>query len=171
MAKLILDYGNILDYIDKADVIVNSNNRYMISGSGVCGLIYKSAGKEELEKCCKDNFKEQMKVNEIRITKGFKLGIDIIHICCPKYYESKEPIKELLNGYENIFIIAKENNYKSILSVSIGSGINGYKHNEIADIIVSRLKQLVSNYNIDFHLILPNEEILELYKNKIVDKN
>lgn len=104
MAKLILKYGNILDYINNADVIINSNNKYMICGSGVCGLIYKMAGKEELENYCKDNFKEKMKINEIRITKGFKLGIDIMHICCPKYYESKEPIKELLKGYENIFI-------------------------------------------------------------------
>ena len=166
MAKLILKYGNILDYINNVDVIINSNNKYMICGSGVCGLIYKMAGKEELENYCKDNFKEQMKINEIRITKGFKLGIDIMHICCPKYYESKEPIKELLKGYENIFISAKENNYKNILSVSLGTGINGYKHNDISKELIKSLNKLVNEYDINFYLVLPSKKLLELYKNE-----
>lgn len=53
-----------------------------------------------------------MEVNEIRITPGFDLIIDIIHICCPKVYESKEPIKELLESYKNVLAVTKEKGYK-----------------------------------------------------------
>lgn len=87
MGKLKILSGNILDYLDNMDAIVNSNNQYMICGSGVCGAIYKKADKDKLEEYCKNNFKELMKVNEVRITPGFDLDIDIIHIYCPKAYE------------------------------------------------------------------------------------
>ena len=35
MAKLNIVSGNILDYLDNKDLIVNSANKYMICGSGV----------------------------------------------------------------------------------------------------------------------------------------
>ncbi len=152
-----------MDYLDGMDAIVNSNNQYMICGSGVCGLIYKKANINKLEKYCKDNFKEKMKINEVRITPGFDLGIDIIHIYCPKYYESKDPINELLDSYENIFNVAKERNYKNIISVSLGTGIHGYKHNEVAKEVVNMLNYLVSKYGISFNLILSDNNIRELY--------
>lgn len=164
MGKLILNYGNVLDYLNNMDAIVNSNNQYMICGSGVCGLIYKMADKDKLEEYCRDNFKELMKINEVRITKGFNLGLDIIHIYCPKYYESKAPIKELLKGYENIFIKAKEKNYKNIVSVSLGTGLHCYKHNEVGKEVVNKLCELVSKYDIIFSLVLANEEVMSMYK-------
>ena len=165
MAKLNIVCGNIFDYLDNKDLIVNSTNKYMICGSGLCGAIYKKANKELLEEYCKNNFKEYMKVNEIRITKGFNLNIDILHILSPKYYESKDPLNELLESYNKIFISAKENNYKNVVSVSIGTGIHGYKHNDIGKYVFNELNILVNKYNIDFTLVLPNEEIKELYVN------
>lgn len=164
MGKLIIKYGNIFDYLDGMDAIVNSNNQYMIYGSGICGQIYKMAGKEKLEEYCKSNYKDIMKVNEVRISKGFNLSIDIIHIYCSKYYESKNPIEDLLVSYENIFIKAKENNYKNIISISLGTGLHGYKHNEIAKKVVNILNKLVIKYEINFNLVLQNKDIMNLYK-------
>ena len=46
MGKLNIVSGNILDYLDNKDLIVNSANKYMICGSGVCGAIYKKANKK-----------------------------------------------------------------------------------------------------------------------------
>ena len=43
MGKLIIKCGNIFDYLDGMDTIVNSNNQYMIYGSGICGQIFKKA--------------------------------------------------------------------------------------------------------------------------------
>lgn len=163
MGRLSIVSGNILDYLDNKDLLVNSANKYMICGSGVCGAIYKRANKVLLEDYCKSNYKEYMKVNEIRFSPGFELCLDIVHICSPKYYESKEPLKDLLESYNNIFFEAKKKGYKSIISVSLGSGINGYKHNDIARVVISKLKELVNKYDIDFMLVLPSEEIKEMY--------
>lgn len=80
-----------------------------------------------------------MKVNEVRITPGFNLGIHILHIYCPKSYESKEPLKELLDSYNKIFECTLEKGYKNIISVSIGTGIHGYKHIDITKDVVIRL--------------------------------
>ena len=163
MGKLIIVSGNIFDYLDNKDLIVNSNNKYMICGSGICGSIYKKANKESLEDYCKKNYKENMKINEIRFTPGFNLAIDILHIYCPKYYESTSPILDLLKSYEKIVKSAKDKGYKNIISVSIGTGVHGYKHNDIAKDITNKLNELVNKYNIDFTLVLPNEEIKKYY--------
>ena len=165
MGKLNIVSGNIFDYLEGKDLIVNSANQYMICGSGVCGAIYKKANKDLLEQYCKERFKENMKVNEIRFTPGFNIGIDILHIYCPKYYQSKDPINDLLESYNNIFIWAKQKDYKNIISVSIGTGVHGYKHNDIGEIVADKLEILVNQYNIDFTLVLPNKEIKEIYVN------
>lgn len=163
MGRLEVVSGNIFNYLDDKDLIVNSANKYMICGGGVCGAIYKKANKELLEDYCKHNFKEYMKINEVRFSPGFELGLDILHICSPKYYESKEPLKDLLDSYNNVVIEAKKKGYKSIVSVSLGCGVNGYKHNDIAFSVISKLKELVNKYDIDFMLVLPSEEIKEVY--------
>ena len=167
MGSLNILSGNILEHLKDKDLIVNSANQYMIYGSGVCGAIYKNANKELLEDYCKQHYREYMKVNEVRITPGFDLGIDILHIYCPKYYESKSPLQDLLESYNKIFISAKEKGYKSIASVSLGTGVHGYKHNDIAKDIVIRLNELVKEYDIDFTLVLPSEEIKKIYCNVI----
>ena len=163
MKKLNIVSGNIFDYLDSKDLIVNSNNKYMIYGSGVCGAIYKKANKELLEDYCKKHYKENMQINEIRFSPGFNLGIDILHIYCPKYYESKRPLLDLLESYEKIVISAKDKGYKNIISVSIGTGVHGYKHNDIAKHIVNKLNELINIYDIDFTLVLPSEEIKRYY--------
>ena len=164
MGKLNIVSGNILDYLDNKDLIVNSANKYMTYGSGVCGAIYKKANKTLLEEYCKTHYKDYMKVNEVRITPGFDSGIDILHIYCHKAYENNNSIYDLIDSYIDIFINAKEKNYKSIVSVSIGTGVHGYKHNDIANNVVSILNDLVYRYDIDFTLVLPNEEIMNIYK-------
>lgn len=166
MCRLNIVSGNILEYLKGKDLIVNSANQYMIYGSGVCGAIYKKANKELLEDYCKQHYKENMKINEVRITPGFDLDIDILHIYCPKYYESKTPLLDLLDSYNNVFLSAKKKNYKSIVSVSLGTGVHGYKHNDIAKDIVIKINELVKEYDIDFTLVLPNEEIKQLYELK-----
>lgn len=165
MGSLNVVCGNILDYLDNKDLIINSANKYMTYGSGVCGLIYKSADKKLLEEYCKNNYSEYMKVNEIRITPGFNLDIDILHIYCPKSYENKNSIDELVDSYINIFISAKEKDYKSIVSASIGTGTHGYKHSDIANNVISILNDLVYKYDVGFTLVLPSEDIINIYQN------
>ena len=93
------------------------------------------------------------------------MGIDILHRYCPKSYESKKPLKELLDSHNKIFECAVEKGYKNIVSVDIGTGIHGYKHIDIAKDVVIGLKKLINKYDIIFTLVLPNEEIKEIYCN------
>lgn len=167
MGKLTIVSGNILEYLNNKDLIVNSANKYMSYGSGVCGVIYKHANKVLLEKYCHEHYQNHMKVNEVRFTPGFDLGMDILHIYCLKYYESKEPLKELMESYNNIFMWAKKKGYRSIISVSLGTGVHGYKHDDIAKDLVIRLNKLVKEYDIDFTLVLPSKEIKEMYSKQI----
>ena len=166
MGKLNIVSGNIMDYLENKDLIINSSNKYMMCGSGVCGAIYKKANKELLEDYCKKHYKEDMKVNEVRFSPGFDLGIDILHIYCPKYYEfknDKEALDALLFCYDKIVFSAIRNHSKNIVSVSLGTGINGYKHKDVAKQVVERLSHYASHYRFDFTLVLPNEEIKKLY--------
>lgn len=165
MGKLHIVYGNILDYLDNKDLIVNSANKFMSVGCGVCGAIYKNAGRGLLEYCY-SNYNKYMEVNEVRFTPGFNLGIDILHIYCPKYYESERPLEELLESYDSVFIEVVKKGYKNIISVSLATGAHGYKHNDIAKDVVDKLNELVNDYDIDFTLVLPNEEIYSLYNIK-----
>ena len=57
--------------------------------SGVCGAIYNACGRLEMEQYYKNTWTWNMIENEVRITPGFKLGIDVIHILAPKEYEKK----------------------------------------------------------------------------------
>ena len=59
MKKLELYSGNILNFTEGKDLIVNSANKYMIFGSGVCGAIYRAAGVDLLEQYCKSHFEER----------------------------------------------------------------------------------------------------------------
>ena len=79
------------------DAIVNAANKYMEPGGGICGVIYSNAG-PELISCCKDNYSSNMVNGEVRITPGFNIGMDIIHVLAPVYYEVKDPINELLKA-------------------------------------------------------------------------
>lgn len=53
---------------------------------------------------------------------------------------------------------------KVLYQLDIGTGVHGYKHNDIAVKVVSILNDLVYRYDIDFTLVLPNNEIMNIYK-------
>lgn len=65
MSKLDIVSGNIFNFLDNKDLIVNSANKYMMYGSGVCAAIYKLADKDLLEGYCRNNYSEYRKVNEV----------------------------------------------------------------------------------------------------------
>lgn len=78
MGKLYLICGDYIENSFGMDAIVNAANKYMISGSGICGVIYRNAGAGELEQYCKENMQTEMVTGETRITPGFNLNMDII---------------------------------------------------------------------------------------------
>ena len=150
MGKLILTSGNYLDNVNYVDAIVNSQNKYMQYGSGICGVIYRSAGNELLE-YCQSNYSTYMNVGEVRITPGFNLKKDIIHILAPKFYEETNPIEKLLDAYGNLLNVIKDKGYKSVLVCSLGAGIHGYKHEEIYKPVINLLNGFCRMNDIDIY--------------------
>lgn len=62
------------------DAIINSANSSLMRGAGLCGAIFRSAGKE----CSKYS---KLKVEEVILTEGYNLpSKKIIHTVAPKYY-------------------------------------------------------------------------------------
>ena len=142
---MVIKMGNLYftcgDYISNSkgmDAIVNAANKYMIYGSGICGAIYNAAG-NELEEYCKKTYHEYMKNGEVRITSGFRLPMDIIHVLAPKFYEESDPINVLMNCYDNLLQEIKSKGYKKVLLCSLGTGVHGYKHEDVAIPLINLL--------------------------------
>ena len=97
LGKLQILVGDITndDILKDHDAIVNATNPAMMHGGGVCGAIFDKAGSTLLSNYIKNNFSTNMVVGEMRITPGFKIGMDIIFAQGPKYYECDNPIDEL----------------------------------------------------------------------------
>ena len=151
MGKLYLLSGDyILNSKDK-DAIVNCDNKYMINGSGICGVIYKNAGNELLE-YCKQIYKTEMKTGEVRVTPGFNLNMDIIHVLAPKYYEANSPIDDLLHAYKNMLEVITKKDYKNVLVCSLGTGVHGYKHEDVAKPLIFLLNNFCKINDVNLYL-------------------
>lgn len=141
MGKLFLTTGDYISNATGMDAIVNAANKYMINGSGICGAVYRAAGIELLN-YCKNTYLEEMANNEVRITPGYKLNMDIIHVLAPKAYEEIDPINELMKSYKNLLDVIAQKKYKKVLLCSLGTGIHGYKHEDVS----KALMQLLNNF-------------------------
>ena len=146
------------------DAIVNATNPAMMHGGGVCGAIFDKAGSRELTNYIKNNFSTNMVVGEMRITPGFKIGMDIIFAQGPKYYECDFPIEELKKTYLNLLDIIKSNNYKNVLLPSLGTGIYGYKHSDVGKMVVDTLSEYIKDTDINIDLVLYFEKDKKYYE-------
>ena len=151
MGKLYFLSGDYIENSQDKDAIVNAANPYMINGSGICGVIYKNAGSKLLN-YCKQTYKILMKTAEVRITPGFDLNMDIIHVLAPKHYETKNPIEELLTAYKNMLETIIKHGYKNILVCSLGTGVYGYKHEEVAIPLITLLNDFCQNNEVNIYL-------------------
>ena len=182
MGKLYLICGDFILNSKGMDAIVNAQNKYMQMGSGICGAIYKAAG-PKLEEYCKNTYREYMKNGEVRITNGFNLSMDIIHILAPKYYEESDPINSLMDCYNNLLFSIKENGYKRVLIPSLGTGIHGYKHEDVVKPLINLLMGFCEMNDVDIYLnnMLPIQKDIYLkyylqtknldIKNELKEKN
>ena len=151
MGKLFLLTGDYMLNSKGKDAIVNAANKYMEHGGGICGVIYSNAG-PELISYCKDNYSSNMVNGEVRITPGFNIGMDIIHVLAPVYYEVKDPINELLKGYNNMLDEILKHNYKNVLICSLGTGVFGYNHDDVAKPLIELLNDFCKNNDVNIYL-------------------
>ncbi len=151
MGKLYLTCGDFILNSKNMDAIVNAQNKYMQNGSGICGAIYRASGIELLEYCQK-NYKEYMVNGEVRITPGFNLPMDIIHVLAPRFYEETNPINSLMDCYNNVLLSIKDKGYKKVLFPSHGTGIHGYKHEDVVKPLINLLMGFCKMNDVEIYL-------------------
>lgn len=99
-----------------------------------------------------NKYKENMINGEVRITPGFNLPSDIIHVLAPKYYEESDPINSLMDCYDNLLLSIKEKKYKKVLIPSLGTGVHGYKHEDVVKPLMNLLMGFCKMNDVDIYL-------------------
>ena len=124
MSNLELINGSSIE--QKVDVIVNAANKYLLSGGGVCGAIFKAAGYQELGDACK-KIKTPLNDGDAVITPSFNIKTCkyIIHAVGPDFGVNPTAFDKLFNAYYNSLMVLKENGLHSISFPLISSGIFG----------------------------------------------
>lgn len=144
----------------KVDAIVNAANTQLLAGGGVCGAIFRAAGRYELQAAC-DKL-APIQTGEAVITPGFNLPAKfIIHTAGPIYQGGQFGEENLLrNCYTNSLKLAAENNLKSIAFPLISSGIYGYPPADALKVAVHAIKDF--NGDLEVTLTLMNKSLLDM---------
>ena len=110
----------------EVDAVVNAANRMLMSGGGICGVIFAKCGYEELKKAC-SKFNTPVHDGEAFITPAFNMhnAKYIIHAVGPNFSITPDAMDKLYLAYYNSLVVLKENNLHSISFPLISSGIFG----------------------------------------------
>lgn len=110
----------------QVDALVNAANRMLMSGGGICGVLFKRAGYLELTNACKA-YDVPLNDGEAVITPAFNIvnAKYIIHAVGPDFSCTPTAFDKLYSAYYNSLLILKENNLHSIAFPLISSGIFG----------------------------------------------
>ena len=135
--------GSCVD--QEVDAIVNAANRYLLSGGGVCGEIYKRAGYSELNDAC-SKIDTPLNDGDAVITNSFNIknANYIIHAVGPDFSKTPNAFKELYDAYYNSLELLKSNNLHSISFSLISSGIYGIG---LDNPVEESTKQCLNAYN------------------------
>ena len=176
MGKFKIIIGDITSdsILENHDLIINPTNPQMVAGSGVCGAIFKKAGVDMLENYTQDtydihyfsdNYKKEnvMRVGDIRVTPGFNLNMDIMFVQGPKKWEYSNSLELLMHTYTNMLKEISKGNYKNILIPSLGTGVYGFKHEEVGKQVATLLNAYTANNDINIDLVLYDKENLKFY--------
>ena len=106
--------------------INNLNSKYTFNNFivGDCNRFAHAAGIEQIETYCHNKWIKDMEVNEIRITPGFYLQKEIIHIYAPIFSQEKNPIEKLKECYLKLFEKLIEEKYNSVIIPSLATGFH-----------------------------------------------
>ena len=123
----------------EVDAIVNAANSALAEGGGVCGAIFRAAGRRELAAACAEV--GGCPPGEARATPGFRLPARwIIHTVGPVWHggTSGEP-EVLASCYRSSLAVAGDLGARSIAFPAISTGIFGYPPAEAAAVAVQAL--------------------------------
>lgn len=146
----------------KVDAIVNAANSALQMGGGVCGAIFRAAGKSELQRACEKH--GECPVGQAVITEGFNLHAKyIIHTVGPIWRGgSHNEAKLLTSCYEESLKLATLNNCTSIAFPVISSGIYGYPKREALQIAISTISSFLMNHEMNVTLVVFDKQAVQL---------
>ena len=124
MSSFELIHGSCAD--QNADAVVNAANRGLWAGGGICGVIFKKAGMQQLTEACR-RYHTPLKDGDAVITPAFNMSNAkfIIHAVGPDFGSTPGAFKELFSAYYNSLKVLMENGLHSISFPLISSGIFG----------------------------------------------
>ena len=100
---------------------------------------------------------------EIRITPGFDLNMDIIHAYAPIYLNEKDPINKLLSVYKILLEEISKKKYKKVLLCSLGTGFHGYFHEDIAKPLITLLNNYCNTHDVNIYFNNINQTYTDIY--------
>lgn len=157
MSSFKIVHGSCVE--EQVDAIVNAANRYLASGSGVCGAIFKKAGYEELNLACR-KIKTPLRDGDAVITDAFNIenAKYIIHAVGPDFNNSNASINDLFMAYYNSLLVLKDHNLHSISFPLISSGIYGGRLTnpveESARQCLAAYNEFIDTFNYEINVIL-----------------
>ncbi|MGE6313531.1 macro domain-containing protein [Bacillus cereus] len=152
--RIFIENGDITNYCDKVDVIVNAWNRNFIPGflliaSGVSRTIFKKTGKNVYKEVRGKGF---LKIGEAVITSsGFLDCKAIVHVAgINAFWKATE--YSIRESTKNALQLLIKENYKSIAIPLIGSGSGGYKKEKCIALIKEECEKY-QEYNVDVFIV------------------
>ena len=130
--------------------MVNSANRSLLAGGGVCGAIHRAAG-SQLEAACR--LVGPIEPSQAVLTDAFNLPSEyVIHAVAPRYIDgSRGEMEGLRQTYKSICKLVMQYGITSISIPSIGTGIYRFPLESAAEIAVDTLKNsLPSECHVSF---------------------
>jgi O-acetyl-ADP-ribose deacetylase len=165
--KLKLILGDITE--QDTEAIVNSANKSLLAGSGVCGAIHKKAGKELEEECMR------IRQNQLNgqflgtgspvMTKGYGLKANyVIHTVGPHWFKEENPHQLLKDAYWNSLKVGYEAGIRTISFPSISTGIYGFPVAQAAEIAINTILEfLEQNEMKEVRIVLFNQQDYLIY--------
>lgn len=136
------------------DAIVNAANTELKMGGGVCGSIFKAAGREQMENAC--SALGPIKTGAAVITPAFNLKARyVIHTAGPVYRDGKSGEEaELQSCYTNSLALAKQHRCRSVAFPLISSGIYGYPKEKAVKVATDAIRSFLKDSDIQVSLVL-----------------
>jgi O-acetyl-ADP-ribose deacetylase (regulator of RNase III) len=123
----------------EADVLVNAANRQLKEGAGVCGAVFRGAGRQNMRAAC--DAIGFCQTGQAVITPAFSLPArHVIHTVGPVYTDGNPKEAEALRScYLNSLQLAKEHGAQSIAFPLISAGVYGYPRGKAMEIAMAAI--------------------------------
>lgn len=144
MSQIVIQKISITDLA--TDAIVNAANSGLLAGSGVCGAIFRAAGRRQLQDAC-DRY-GYCPTGSAVITPGFNLKAKyVIHAVGPIWQGGGQGEAELLrSAYTKSLELAVGNGCRSIGFPLISAGIYGYPLREAWSVAISACRDFIERH-------------------------